>query len=112
MTSKTTTRSERVRAASRQRRELQRTELRQLILDAAGALFLEQGYERFSMRNVAERIGYTATTISGYFANKDGLLCAVVDRGFERFGSALEAASASTSDPLDRLRALGRAYVR
>jgi AcrR family transcriptional regulator len=47
---------------------------RQAILTAAGALFLEQGYERFSLRKVAERIGYSPTTIYPYFRDKDDLL--------------------------------------
>lgn len=106
------TRADRVRAASLERRALRRTELRQVILDAAGELFLEQGYERFSMRQVAERIGYTATTLYRYFDNKDSLVFAVVDRGFEEFGAALVAAAESTDDPVERLRELGRAYVR
>jgi len=106
------TRAERVRRASRARRDLQRQELRRAILDAAADLFLEQGYERFSMRQVAERIGYSATTIYRHFADKDELLFAVVDQGFERFGAALAEAAVSVDDPVERLQALGRAYVR
>ncbi len=106
------TRERRVRAASQLRRDAQKTELRQTILDAAGALFLEVGYERFSMRQVAERIGYTATTIYRYFENKDALIFAIVDLGFERFGRALDDAARSTSDPIERIEALGRAYIR
>jgi AcrR family transcriptional regulator len=101
-----------VRRASRERRDLRRQELRQAILDAAADLFLAEGYERFSMRQVAERIGYSATTIYRHFADKDELLFAVVDQGFERFGAALDEASRSTDDPIGRIRALGRAYVR
>ena len=101
-----------MRRASRERRDLQRQELRRAILDAAAALFLAEGYERFSMRRVAEQIGYSATTIYRHFADKDELLFAVVDQGFEQFGAALDAASRSTADPVERILALGRAYVR
>jgi AcrR family transcriptional regulator len=106
------TRGERLKAASRQRREHQKQELRQAILDAAADLFVEKGYDQFSLRQVAERIGYSATTIYLYFADKDDLLFTVVDQGFERFEAQLAAAAASTDDPLERLRAIGRAYVR
>lgn len=68
------TRVERTRQASRHRREQEKEELQQLILKAAGELFLEQGYDRFSLRQVAERIGYSATTIYLYFEDKDDLL--------------------------------------
>jgi AcrR family transcriptional regulator len=108
---KTTTRIERVRMASRQRRAQEKRELRAAILQAAGRLFAEQGYEHFSLRKVAEMIGYSATTIYLYFKDKDDLLFAVVDQGFDRFGQQLAAAAASTDDPIARLRAIGRAYI-
>ena len=108
---KPTTRAERVRRASQQRREEEKQELREAILHAASQLFAEQGYERFSLRQVAERIGYSATTIYLYFKDKDDLLFAVVDEGFERFGQQLAAAAAGTDDPIARLGALGRAYI-
>jgi AcrR family transcriptional regulator len=64
------------------------------------------------MRQVAERIGYSATTIYRYFANKDDLLFAIVYKGFQQFGHELLAAAQSTDDPAQRLEALGRAYIR
>jgi AcrR family transcriptional regulator len=109
---KTATRASRVREASRRRRERDRQALRDSILQAAGEVFLERGYEGLSMRMVAERIGYSATTIYHHFENKDDLLFAVVDQGFERFATELAAAAESTDDPRERLNAIGRAYVR
>ncbi|AUX28399.1 MULTISPECIES: TetR/AcrR family transcriptional regulator [Sorangium] len=107
-----TTQAERLQASSLQRREQQRENLRGAILAAAGELFLEQGYEAFSMRQVAERIGYSATTIYRYYEDKDDLLFAIVHEGFTEFQRALVAAAESTADPLERLEALGAAYVR
>jgi AcrR family transcriptional regulator len=109
--STTETQAVRLRKAIRHRQAQEKQELRQAILRAAGELFLEQGYERFSLRKVAERIGYSPTTIYLYFHDKDDLLFTVVDEGFERFGQQLAAAAASTEDPWERLIALGRAYV-
>lgn len=106
------TRAERLRQASALRREQQREQLRQTILTAAGELFLAHGYEGFSLRQVAERIGYSATTIYRYFANKDDLLFAIVYEGFQGFEQMLRTAAHSTDDPLQRLEALGRAYIR
>jgi AcrR family transcriptional regulator len=106
-----TTRAERLRRASQERRDQQRSDVRQAMLDAAEALFLEQGYQGFSMRQVAERIGYSATALYLHFANKDDLLFTVADEGFVRFGDQLRAAAAPATDPLQRLEQLGRAYV-
>src|SRR5215212_2372121 len=105
------TRAERLRDASRQRRDQEKQDVRQAILDAAAELFREHGYERFSLRQVAERIGYSPTTIYLYFTDKDDLLFTVADVGFTRFGEQLVAAAASTDDPVVRLAALGRAYI-
>src|SRR5919201_3552732 len=101
---------ERLRRASRRRRAQEKLELRQAILAAAGELILEKGYEAFSLRQVAERIGYSATTIYLYYDDKDALVGAVVAEGFARFLRALEAVR--TEDPLGRIADLGRAYVR
>ncbi len=105
------TQAERLRKAIRHRQAQEKQELRQAILTAAGELFLEQGYERFSLRKVAERIGYSPTTIYLYFRDKDDLLFTVVDEGFVRFGHQLAAAAESQEDPWERIIALGRAYV-
>ncbi len=109
--STTGTQAQRLRQAIRHRQAREKQELRQAILTAAGGLFLEQGYEHFSLRKVAERIGYSPTTIYLYFHDKDDLLFTVVDEGFVRFGQQLAAAAESQEDPWERLIALGRAYV-
>jgi AcrR family transcriptional regulator len=97
---------------STQRRANARAELRAAILSAAAAVFAEEGYEQLSLRKVAGRIGYTATTIYSYFADKDDLVLAVLLEGFERFGVALDTAARQVDEPWERLAAVGVAYVR
>ena len=101
----------RIRRRSAERREQDKEALRRTILDAAGELFVEGGYEGFSLRRLAERIGYTPTTIYLYFADKDALLLEVVHQGFASFGERLRAAYGSSTDPVQRVEAMGRAYV-
>ncbi|UCH24523.1 MAG: TetR/AcrR family transcriptional regulator [Trueperaceae bacterium] len=105
------TRSQRIRSASAERRARQKAELRRVILDAATTLFEEHGYENFSLRQVAESIGYSATTIYLHFEDKDDLLLHVAFEGFRRFGEVMQAAYDGADGPLDRLRATGRAYL-
>jgi AcrR family transcriptional regulator len=107
----TVTQAARLRQAIRHRQDQEKQELRQTIVTTAGELFLEQGYDHFSLRKVAERIGYSPTTIYLYFRDKDDLLFTVVDEGFARFGQQLQAAAASTENPWERVIALGRAYI-
>lgn len=105
------TRTQRLRTRSRDRREHEKQELRQAILDAAGALFLEHGYAGFSLRQVAELIGYSPGTIYLYFQDKDDLLFHVADTGFQLFNQRQRAAAASSCRPDEQLRAMGRAYI-
>ena len=101
----------RVRDASARRRTEHRAELRGAILAAATRLLADQGYEAFSLRRLAERIGYSATTIYLHFRDKDDLVVAVMTAGFALFAERLRAAVASSRDPFEQLRALADAYV-
>lgn len=103
------TRSSRPRGKSRSRGQLEKEELRAAILRAASEEFLQHGYEGFSLRHVAEMVGYTPTTIYLYFRDKDELLRETARQGFAAFDSTIQNA-ATHSDPRERLRALGLAY--
>lgn len=107
----TNTRTMRTRHASRARRAQEKQDLRQAILQAASREFLEHGYESFSLRRVAERIGYSATTIYLYFKNKDELLLATVQDGFVAFDADIQQAAKATHDPVERIAVLGRTYI-
>jgi AcrR family transcriptional regulator len=113
MVAKTTpkTRVGRISRGSSERREQQKLELRGLILKAAGEEFLEHGYENFSLRRVAERIGYTPTTIYLHFESKDDLLLETVQVGFRDFDHHIAEIANGEVDPLKRIEALGRAYI-
>jgi AcrR family transcriptional regulator len=100
------------RAVTRRRQKEQKEELRVLILQTAGDLFVEHGYNSFSMRKLAERIGYSPATLYLYFRDKDDLLFLVVDDAFSRFKRRLDEAAESSDDAWERLRRLGEAYVR
>tara|TARA_B100000678_G_scaffold279505_1_gene275260 strand:- start:982 stop:1608 length:627 start_codon:yes stop_codon:yes gene_type:complete len=54
------------------------------IIDAAQALFVEQGFERTTLSDIVERSGGSLATIYKLFGNKDGLLEAAV---FEKASS-------------------------
>ena len=105
------TRHQRTRVASHERREQQKIELRVAILRAADEEFAAHGYEDFSLRRVAERIGYSPTTIYLYFQNKDDLLLHTVKNGFAAFDVAIQNAATLSDEPLEKLKNLGRAYL-
>lgn len=65
---------------ARTKRDIDPALKREQIEAAAGQLFLDQGYEATSMAAVAAAAGVAPNTLYWYFANKDDLLVAVLDR--------------------------------
>ena len=83
------------------------------ILAATRELLVAGGIEALSMRAVAERVGLSATAIYHHFANKQALVDRVVHDAFERFGTEMtQAAARHPQGSLERVQALGQAYVR
>ena len=95
---------------SKVRRSKEREVLRDKILDAARELFVEEGVESTSMRKIAKKVGYSATALYDYFDDKDTLLRELCDADFLRFNQSLGKTAGEIADPLERLRAIGRAY--
>ncbi|QTF08625.1 TetR/AcrR family transcriptional regulator [Brenneria izadpanahii] len=60
-------------------------ERRQAIITAAAQLFLEIGYERASMNEVAKRVGGSKATLYNYFTSKEELFETVVRTYSARF---------------------------
>ncbi|MFZ5998732.1 MAG: TetR/AcrR family transcriptional regulator [Nitrospirota bacterium] len=89
---------------AREKRAKYKEEFRREILDAARDLFINEGYERFSMRKLAEKIEYSPTTIYLYFKDKDALLFAICEEVAEQFLANLNHIKTHYSDPLDALR--------
>lgn len=86
--------------------------LRAEILDAAEALLLETGNaEKVSTRAVAQRVGCSSPSIYLHFPDRASLIFAVCQRQFEKLGEILAAAAEVHDDPVERLRAIGRAYT-
>jgi AcrR family transcriptional regulator len=65
-----------------------------------------------TLRGVAREAGVTAPAVYGHFADLGALLDAVVERAFTDLVAAVRAATTGVADPVDRLVAGCRAYVR
>ncbi len=79
---------------------------------AAADLVAERGPHAFSLRETARRAGVSHGAPAHHFGSVQGLLTAVATEGFEYLAAALAQAAATATDPRDRLRACGHAYVR
>ena len=83
------------------------------ILDAARDLLADRGVAGLSMRQIADRVGVTATAIYHYFDGKQEIVDRVVLRAFERFGACLkDSMEPHPKGSVERLHALGAAYIR
>lgn len=96
-----------------ERRRLQsRADARRAILDATEALLVEDGFEAFSMRRLADRCGYTAPTIYHHFGDKQRLIDTLLDERFQGLIRSLKRAQSDGHDPVEDLRACGTAFAR
>src|SRR5215208_779795 len=78
---------------------------------AAVDVIVERGLGGFSLREVARRAGVSHTAPAHHFGDVRGLLTSVAEEGFVLLHDASEAAVAGGGAPVERLAALGEAYV-
>jgi AcrR family transcriptional regulator len=86
---------------------------REAILDSAALVFLDKGYERASMAEIAASVGGSKATLYGYFPSKDDLFMHVV---LHKVGSQLAPAftnmpDQAQDDPRAVLSALGERFL-
>lgn len=89
------------------------TDLNKIILDAAEELFVTKGFRAVSMRKIAEKIGYSATTIYNYFSDKADLLQALVQDYYKDYLAEAEIILRNEDkDPLDTIHKLLTLYAK
>src|SRR5271157_2470714 len=94
----------------KERRDREKLETREKILDAARELFVAEGYDGVSMRKIADKIEYSPTAIYVHFADKDELFREICHEDFRRLAQSL-IGLAQVPDPVERLTKLGYAYI-
>lgn len=93
-----------------ERRERERQNVRNKILDAARDLFAAEGYDAVTMRRIAKAIEYSPTTIYLHFKDKEALIRELCRVDTVTFSQAL-LREAQEQEPLERLRRIGKAYL-
>lgn len=91
--------------------EHDREKLRASILNAARDLFAERGIDAVSMREIAKRINYSATTLYHHFADKEALLQAVCDEDFLKLAAGMHEVM-QLPDHIERMKAMAQGYAR
>jgi AcrR family transcriptional regulator len=85
--------------------------LRAELVQQAEKTLREQGLDGLSLRELARQIGVSHAAPRRHFADRQALLDALAESGFERLGTQLRAA-AEGGDFESRLRAIATTYAR
>ncbi|WGS17986.1 MULTISPECIES: TetR/AcrR family transcriptional regulator [unclassified Bradyrhizobium] len=88
-----------------------RDEKREAVLRTAVALFLEQGYHRATLNDVAKRLNITKPALYNYFRGKDEILFECWSLGNELVDDCIAETSAGGGTGLDKLRKLTVRYA-
>ena len=83
---------------------------RALVLDAASTVFFEHGLEGTSMREIAQRAGYTPGALYSYFASKEALYGALLGESLDRLNLHVQQALSGRASGTDSLRAAAGAF--
>ncbi len=95
----------------RERRERDRQELRQAILDAARKIAASEGWPAVTIRRVAEKIEYSPPVIYEHFASKEDIVIELLREGFRVLLQEMHAArDAHAADPVEAAVAMGKAF--
>ncbi|MGL5866799.1 MAG: TetR/AcrR family transcriptional regulator [Dermatophilaceae bacterium] len=81
-------------------------DVRRRIVDEAGTAFSESGYAAMGVDALATAAGVSKMTLYRYFASKEDLICAVLDRSDQCSAAQYEHLMAGHDDPADRLAAV------
>ncbi|HEX9021323.1 MAG TPA: TetR/AcrR family transcriptional regulator, partial [Nitrospirota bacterium] len=95
----------------KERKERQKQEIRRLVLDTARKLFLEEGFEKVTIRHIAERIEYSPATLYLYFKDKDEILYELHTEGLNELYKRQQQVM-KIKDPFKRLQKHAEAYLQ
>lgn len=93
-----------------ERKEREKEQRRNAIIDAAEKVFFSKGLETATMDEVAELAEFSKGTLYLYFKNKNDLFHAIIARALEILYGLFKAAAEKEKTGFDKIRAIGRAY--
>jgi AcrR family transcriptional regulator len=94
-----------------ERKEREKEQRRNEIVDAAETVFFSRGWEQATMDDVAAEAELAKATLYLYFKSKEELYSAVLLRGMRIMHAMFERAVAAGENGLERIEGIGRAYV-
>lgn len=96
--------------AIKERKEREKQDMRNMIIESATQLFLKQGYDKTSIRSIAEDIEYSPATIYLYFKDKDEIFYVIHENAFTLLEKVFRKHDTIT-DPFEKLTAICKSYI-
>lgn len=93
------------------RKQREAEQRRKSIIKVVRKLIKKGGLGEISLRKVAELAGYSTTVVYSLFEDKAMLISQAMGEDLQELTNAMRRAGEAHSQPLDRIRAMGRAYV-
>lgn len=93
------------------RKERERAERHQRIIDTARDLAEAQGWEAVTVRKLAESIEYSQPVLYSHFAGKDAIVAAVAEHGCEELAAISRELREAAPNPEAALTAVAQGYL-
>jgi TetR/AcrR family transcriptional regulator len=93
-----------------ERKEREKEQRREEILNAAQAVFFEKGLQNSTMDEIAEKAELSKGTLYLYYGSKEDLYLAVMVRGFDLLHEMCVDVIASSGSPVEAMWNLGKSY--
>lgn len=94
-----------------ERKEREKEEMRRRIVDAARHLYVLNGYEKLSIRAIADEIEYSPATIYLYFKDKNEVMYAIHQQAFGKMMADFQPII-NIIDPFEKLVTMGQRYTK
>lgn len=94
-----------------ERREAEKEALKRKIIDAASEILAEEGYEKLSIRKIAQKIEYSPGIIYHYFKDKSEIIACVVEEGYGKILKTISEIKVDIENPEKTIENGLRAYI-
>jgi len=94
-----------------ERRQMEKETQKKKIVNAASEILVSEGYEKLSIRKIANKIEYSPGIIYHYFKDKGEVVAAVVEEGYTKIIETLSGIPIDTENPERTIENSLRAYI-
>lgn len=98
-------------AAIRSRKERERADRYQRIIDTAREIAEAEGWDAVTVRRLADRIEYSQPVLYGHFTGRDAIVSAVAEQGIAELAIVVKRLREGAADPMAALTAVADGYL-